>query len=121
MENTNRTPEEIYARLLDMVALTHQLWMLDSDDGYVTIQIPEGVFLPLWYDEQSAAAFAGEGQKAVSHNVGQFFLICEQIYNDIIGFGVAPTKDNLILVPADALLNDLEERLGLKEEEPAQE
>ena len=57
MENQTKTPEEIYARLLDMVALTQQLWMLDSDDGYVVIQIPEGTFLPLWQDEEAAAAF----------------------------------------------------------------
>lgn len=121
MDNKVLTPEENYERLLDITALTQKLWMLDSDDGYVTIQIPEGVFLPLWHDAESAAAFAGEGQKPVSHGVGQFFLICEQIYNEIIGFGVSPTKDNLTLVPAAALLNDLEDRLGMKHDEPEQE
>lgn len=121
MENQTRTPEEIYERLLDMVALTQQLWMLDSDDGYVTISIPDGNFLPLWTDEAAAAAFATEGQKPVAHGVGQFFLMCEQIYADILGFAVSPTKEGITLVTAAALLNDLEDRLGLKDDEPVQE
>ena len=121
MENQTKTPEEIYERLLDMVALTQQLWMLDSDDGYVTISIPEGNFLPLWTDEASAAAFAAAGQKPVAHGVGQFFLMCEQIYADILGFAVSPTKEGITLVTAAALLNDLEDRLGLKHDEPVQE
>ena len=115
MENQTKTPEEIYARLLDMVALTQQLWMLDSDDGYVVIQIPEGTFLPLWQDEEAAAAFAEEGQTPVSMGVIPFFQLCEQIYNDILGFAVSPTPEGLTLVTAAGLLNDLEERLGMKE------
>ena len=118
MENKTLTPEENYARLLDMVALTQQFFMLDSDDGYVTISIPEGNFLPLWHDTHSAAAFADEGQKPVSVGVGQFFLMCEQLYDEILGFAVSPTKEGLTLVPAAALLNDLEERLGIKDDEP---
>lgn len=121
MENKTLTPEENYERLLDMIALTQQLWMLDSDDGYVTIQIPEGVFLPVWHDVKSAEAFADAGQKPVSIGVGQFFLMCEQLYNEIIGFAVSPTKEGLTLITAAALLNDLEDRLGLKEDEPVQE
>ncbi len=121
MENKVLTPEENYERLLDMIALTQQMWMIDSDDGYVTISIPEGNFLPLWHDRQSAEAFASEGQKPVSIGVGQFFLMCEQLYNEILGFAVSPTPEGLTLVPAAALLNDLEDRLGLKDEEPAQQ
>ena len=40
MEKKVLTPEENYERLLDMIALTQQMWMIDSDDGYVTISIP---------------------------------------------------------------------------------
>ena len=121
MENKVLTPEENYARLLDMIALTQQMWMLDTDDGYVTISIPEGNFLPLWHDVQSATAFATESQKPVAIGVGQFFLMCEQLYNEILGFAVSPTPEGLTLVPAAALLNDLEERLGLKDAETVQE
>lgn len=118
MENKVLTPEENYERLLDMIALTQQMWMLDSDDGYVTISIPDGNFLPLWHDVHSATAFADEGQKPVSVGVGQFFLMCEHLYDEILGFAVSPTKEGLTLVPAAALLNDLEDRLGLKDDEP---
>lgn len=109
----NKTPEELYAYFLDMVNATELVWMLDSDDGYVVIQIPEGSFLPLWHTEEAVAAFAAEGQKPTSLPVANFLILCEQIYNDVIGFGVSPSKENLVLVPAAALLNDLEEKLGI--------
>ena len=47
--------------------------------------------------------------------------MCEQLYNEILGFAVSPTPEGLTLVPAAALLNDLEERLGIKDDEPAQQ
>lgn len=111
----NKTPEELYAYFLDMINATEQVWMLDSDDGYVVIQIPEGSFLPLWHTEEAAVAFAEEGQKPISMPVGNFLIMCEQLYDEILGFGVSPSKEGLTLVPAAALLNDLEEKLGIAE------
>ena len=107
----NSTPEKRFHSFISTVADKEAVWLLESEDGYMTLDIDGYVNLLLWPEEVYAKAF-DENASPTYIEVHHFCDICrDYIHQEKIRFMVFPTKKDTYIIGVsellDCILNEL--------------
>lgn len=104
------SPEKRYKNFLNTVADLEEVWLLYSEDGYVTIDFDGFIHILLWPQKEFCECFMSENEKPLSIETHEFLEKCKDL-DSTIRFMVFPTDINSYVVTAKQLYSDITEHL----------
>lgn len=105
----NASPEKRYKNFVSTVADFEEVWLLESIEGYATVDKDDIIYLLVWPKKEFAEKFKN-GDHPVAVEVHEFCERCKKI-EDNIKFMVFPNGNDTCIVDADTILNDILEKL----------
>lgn len=106
------TAEQRYRAFLAAAAEKKEVWLLESEDGFVTFDTEEAVCLPVWADRETCAANAEPGETPTAMDTEHFAHQLGHEEDFCILVDPADEDSDAIVAEPEQLLADLEQLMG---------
>ena len=109
----NASAEKRYKNFITTVADYEQVWVLDNEEGYATID-QDGFVSLIVYPKEEDAEFFAKGDIPTPIDIDDFMDRCQESLEDpYFRFAVYPTDEDVLIVSTSQMIEDLEEELSL--------
>ena len=106
----NASPEKRYKSFLNTVVDREQVWLINSEKGFVTINNDGVVYVLIWPRAEYSDYIILEDEKPFSMEIHAFLKKCHNMEENA-HFMVFPTERDAYVVTAGQLYSDIKEHL----------
>lgn len=100
-----------YKSFLNSVVDQEEVWLLQAEDGYATVDLDDTIYLMVWPAQEFCAFIQEEGEFPVAIEIHDFLEKCRDV-DQSIKIMVFPTEKDSYIVTANQLCIDIEEYLA---------
>lgn len=106
----NASPEKRYKSFLNTVVDQEEVWLLESDEGCVTIDLDGYIHVLVWPHKEFCEPFMGKNDQPIAIEVHAFIDDCK-LLDQNMRFMVFPTQKDCYIISTEGLCHDLLEHL----------